>query len=88
MRRSTFLIGSLMLVVSFTFHEFGLMSTLHQQNLFGELLAEVAEMIRWERSLGLLAALFQLFGGILAIFGLIVCFAGVAGPAVRLFKGS
>ncbi len=79
LKRSVFLAGSLMLVIGFIFYQFGLSSELHPTTLLGAWLAELAKSITmWGLSLEIVAVVLQFAGGIIAIFGLIICFAGVA----------
>jgi len=81
MKRSVFLAGSVMLVVGFILYQFGLSYELHQTTLLAKWLAQfVNPLIQRGLSLEGAAIMFQFTGGLLAIFGVIVCFAGVAGP--------
>jgi len=79
MKRGALLVGSLMLVVGFILYQFGLSYELHPTSLLGRWLARFAENeVPWNLSLEVVAVLLQFVGGLLAIFGLIVCFAGVS----------
>lgn len=81
MRRSIFLVGSLMLVVGFIVYQFGFSSELHQTTLLGRLWAQLGRTaILGRLTLEAVAVILQFAGGLLAIFGLIVCFAAVARP--------
>lgn len=79
MRRSIFLVGSAMLVIGFILYQFGFSAELHQATLLGRWLDEVARpATSWGLSPEEVAVILQFIGGLLAVFGLIVCFAGVA----------
>jgi hypothetical protein len=79
MRRRVFLLGSVMLVVGFVLYQFGLSSELHQTTLLRTWLAELSKpLIQRGISLEVMTILFEFGGGLLVIFGLIVCFAGAA----------
>ena len=79
MKRSVFLAGSLMLVIGFISYQFGLSSELHPTTLLGAWLAEFAKlMTSWGLSLEIVAVMLQFVGGLIAIFGLVICFAGAA----------
>jgi len=80
MKRSVFLAGSIMLVVGFILYQFGFSYELHQTTLLARWLAQLANPII-QRGLSLegAAIILQFTGGLLTIFGIIICFAGVAG---------
>jgi hypothetical protein len=79
MRRSIFLVGSAMLVIGFIFYQFGFSAELHQATLLGRWLNEIAGPVAsWGLSLDDVAVILQFIGGLLVVFGLVVCFAGVA----------
>ncbi len=81
MDRSRFLVGAVMLVAGFLLYQVGFSSELHPATLLGHWLAEFAKgAAPWGLSLEFTAVMLQFIGGLLAIFGLIVCFAGVARP--------
>jgi len=81
MRRTVFILGSIMLVVGFILYQFGLSSELHQTTLLRTWLADLSKpLISRGISLDAITILFEFGGGLLVIFGLIVCFAGAARP--------
>jgi hypothetical protein len=81
MRRTVFFLGSIMLVVGFILYQFGLSSELHQTTLLRSWLADLSKpLISRGISLDAITILFEFGGGLLVIFGLIVCFAGAARP--------
>jgi hypothetical protein len=87
MDRSRFLIGTIMLVTGFILYQLGLSSELHPTTLLAQWLAEFAKSAApWSLSPEVIAVMLQLTGGLLAIFGLIVCFAGVARPNGTRFQ--
>jgi hypothetical protein len=81
MRRTVFLIGSMMLVVGFILYQFGLSSELYQTTLLRSWLADLSKpLITRGISLEAITILLEFGGGLLVIFGLIVCFEGAARP--------
>ena len=79
MGRLRFLVGSVMLVTGFLLYQVGLSSELHPTTVLGQWLAEFAKSaFPWGSSIEVIAVMLQFIGGLLAIFGLIVCFAAVA----------
>ena len=88
MKRSIFLVGALMLVIGFVLHQFGFSSELHQTTLLGTWLAYVARLFApLGLSIEATAVILQFAGGLLAIFGLLVCFAAVARSSGARFQG-
>jgi hypothetical protein len=78
MRKSIFLVGSLILVIGFVLYQLGFSYELHQ-TLLGKWMAQFAKpVISWGLSLEVFAVVLEFTGGLLAMFGFVLCFASVA----------
>ncbi len=68
-----------MLFVGFILYQLGMSSELHQTTFVARWLARLVEPATSRGlSLDIVAVILQFTGGLIAIFGLIICFAGVA----------
>jgi hypothetical protein len=88
MRRSIFLAGSLMIIAGFMLYQFGFSSELNQSTLLWTWLTKLAKpVVHYGLSLELIALILQFSGGLLLLFGLVICFAGVASSKMIQFAG-
>ena len=76
-----------MLIVGFILYQFGISSELHQTTLLAKWLNQLAgPLTSWGLSQEALAIILQFTGGLITIFGLIICFAAAARPNQPQFK--
>jgi hypothetical protein len=79
MKRSIFALGSIMLFFGFILYQLGMSSELHQTTFLARWLGKLAEPLTCRGlSLEIVSIILQFVGGLIAIFGLVICFAGVA----------
>jgi len=75
-----------MIFAGFVLHQFGFSSELHQSTLLWTWLTDLGKPVtHYGLSFEVIALVLQFSGGLLILFGLVVCFAGVAGSKTIQF---
>jgi hypothetical protein len=78
-----------MIFAGFMLHQFGFSSELHQSTLLWTWVVDLARPVtHYGLSFEAIALVLQFSGGLLTLFGLVVCFAGVAGSKTIQFIDS